>query len=407
MVACVINAFLFVCLLCSYYKRHKQINFVFVVLVLYALVAICGIGYFYEMYNKPRPVTILPFIYLFCSSYCLFFPIIKEGHKLHIAEIKLPSRFEFLVWGYVVCSLISLWSIWTGVVANIISGDWQSVKADAYSGNIEGLGPIISYLAAFAQYLRFLIYPYCFYCFTRHEKSFVVAIFVLLLSITTSLFQYLLIAYRGGIFSILILLLISFLVFSPNIPQKRKISLYVLGSIVAIFLLVITMSITNSRFEYATDTTPLESLFSYFGQSMVNFNGGIANSATSYMGGKYFFMSAWGLNKDNFWVDSKYGTFTSDGQDFDTLVGCFYLDFGPILAFLIFLLVSRFVRRLLKKSSNSWATLYILVFYLDLLVAGVFHGPSYLSQTVSNIVILYFVILMIEKYGYKNSSVLS
>lgn len=407
MFACIVNALMFLLLLFNYYKHHKRIDFVFIILALYAMVAVAGIGYYSEIYTMPRPVTLLPFIYLFSASYCMFFPLIKRGNKISVATIRLPSKLEVLVWGCVGCCLISLHSIWTDVVSNIISGDWQSVKADAYSGNGESLSPVVSYSLAFGQYLRYLIYPYCFYCFTRKDKNFLIAVLILLLSVTTSLFQYLLTAYRGGIFSLLIVLLISFLMFYPNIPRKRRKLLFLMGSIVGLILIVISLSITNSRFEDSTNTTPLESLFSYFGQSMVRFNGGIANSATSYMGGKYFFMSTLNLSKDDFWIDSKYGTITNDGQDLDTLVGCFYLDFNPIVAFLIFFIVSLILYRFLRRKSNSWATLYILMFYLDLLVVGVFHGPSYLSQIVFNVLVIYFVILFIERYGYKNSGMLS
>lgn len=407
MLACIVNALMFTSLLGWYYKKYKRVDYVFVVLALYSVVATSGIGYYVEFYDKPIPVTIIPFIYLFISSLILFKPLIKEGHRdFDVTYIKDSSFFEKLVTLFVICSIISLYNIWTNVITNIMSGDWQFVKSEAYSGEVVKSGTVVSYLGAFAQYFRYVIYPYCFYCFCKIEKSFLKACFILILSITVSLFQYLLIAYRGGIFSILIMLLISFLMFFSYIPPKRKKILFMGGGVIVFVLLSITVSITNSRFENS-EISPFESLFSYFGQSMVNFNGGIANSVQNYMGGKFFFMSVLGLKKSDFWIDYKYGIFTNNGSDFNTLVGCFYIDFGPILAFFIFFVISWIMSKLLKKKKYSWSTLYILMFYLDTLVCGVFHGQSYFSQFVSNAIVIYLIISVIEKYGCKNFGMLS
>lgn len=408
MIACIINALLFSASLWKYYKTYKSFDHTFIVMALYASVAITGIGYFTLIYDIPKPVTITPFIYLFVTASILFRPLIKTRNLNNKLHALIDSRaLNYLIIIFVICAFINLYNIWTDVLANIISGDWQSVKVDAYMQNGNGVGFIAAYTGAFAKYFCYLIYPYCFYSYTKKQNKMWRTTFILLLAVTSSLFQYLMTAYRGGIFSIIVLLLINFVIFQKNIPLQRKKKLYVVGGIMMAALLIIAMSITNSRFEDSKTTTPLESLFLYFGQSMVNFNGGIANSATSYMGGKYFFMAKLGLDKTDFWIDSKYNILTNDGSDFDTLIGCFYIDFGPILAFVILSVVSYIMMRLLKFRPNSWATLYALMFYLDMLVAGVFHGPSYMSQIVTNVIVIYILIFIAEKYGRKNSRVLS
>lgn len=414
MIATIINAIAFLVLFLSYYLRNRQINSSFIVLCLYAVVACFGVSYYNVSYLSNR-VEFWPYCYFFLVACISFHPIIKADKRIStcniINRIKVPSGLNLIVMLYVLCALTSLYNTWTNIFSKILSGDWQSVKVDAYNGLSDDVGTIGAYASAFVIYFRFLIFPYCFYCFTRKDKKFWIYISVILICILSTLFHYLLIAYRGGLLSIMIMCFISYVFFVNQIPNHRRKRLGIIGGVIIIGITAIAMSITASRFG-ETESGSEGSIARYIGQPMVNFNGGVATSATSYMGGKYFFMGHWKLDKADFWVDSKYHVETNDGSDFDTLIGCFYLDFGPITTAIIFILVSLIMRKLLSRESYKWSTIYVLFFYMDLIVGGAFHGPSSLSLQVVNMIIIYVILLFIEKkksvhYENKYCSMLS
>lgn len=396
----IVLSLLFAVLLYVHYKRVRRFDVSFVVISLYMLVAVAG-AFLINIESRFNTLSLWPYLYLFIIFFFLIQPISKTSYievdNVDNRALKLINKLVLL---YILCALIVVNNSWTDMIKTIILGEWNTVKSDAYEVGGDS-SALIGYAGAFGLYFRFFIFPYCFYLFTQEKIKFWKPLLLLLLCVVATMFHYLASAYRGGMFSILIMLLISFILFKSNLPQKRKKFVSLSGIVMSIVVLAITMSITNSRFEN-TSNGPWNSLLSYLGQSMVNFNGGIATKATSYMGGDYFFMSARGLEKSSFWIDSKYGIDTNDGSDFDTIIGCFYIDFGPIMAFIIFVVAAYLMKRLLDFRKRFWSSIYLLFFYLELLTAGVFHGPSSLYQQVFNVIVIYAVLLIIENQYGKN-----
>lgn len=399
MIPTILNALAFYALFMFYINRVRRINGSAVILCLYAVVAVLGIVFCNMGYWNPDDIQFWPYLYFFVLACATFYPIIKADERIDsnfVDEIQITKSLNILVIVYLVCSLAVIYGMWTNIISKVLSGDWQSVKVDAYSGTGEGVGAVVAYAAAFAVYFRFLIIPYCFYRFSKDNYNFYITMGLLLVCLLSTLFHYLLIAYRGGLFSILVMGLISYLYFQKEMSLKVKKKLWALGGVFAVGVMFIALSITASRFE-ETDSGTGGSIIEYFGQPMVNYNCGIATRATDYMDGKYFFMSHWKLDKDDFWIDSKYNIETNDGSDFDTLIGCFFIDFGPILTVFIILLSSAFLALLFSRKISNWSTIYLLFFYMDLIVAGVFHGPSSLSQLVVNAIIIYSILFVIER----------
>lgn len=170
--------------------------------------------------------------------------------------------------------------------------------------------------------------------------------------------------------------------------RKRRVLIIGL-SIVASFILVLTMAISLSRFG-ESDTGG--SIVSYLGQSMLVFNSGIATQISSYADGRYFFLNFLGLNKSEVWIDSRYNISTSDGSALNTFVGCSYVDFGPVLTIIIAIIIAFLLSWLLKRRSVVFADLYLFVFYLDFLILGVFHCTEGFALRIFMATALYVVL---------------
>lgn len=409
MIANIVLTLLFALLLYSHFERVRKIDVTFVVISLYMFVAFAG-AILVNIEPKFSNLALWPYVYLFGAFFIMIQPV-KKATVIDIINVdrSLLGSINKLIFIYCLCAMFVIYSTWADMIMTIILGEWNNLKKDAYEG-ASGSSIVVEYAKAFGLYFRFLVFPYCFYLITQAKEKSWKAIIILGLCIVSTMFYYLAMAYRGGMFSIIMLLIISYILFRNNIPKRRKKIITLTGGGICALVLAITIAITNSRFEN-TSAGPLFSLLDYFGQSMVNFNGGIATRAKGYMGGNYFFMSERGLDKSSFWVDSKYGIDTNDGSDFDTLIGCFYIDFGPVSAFLIFVVVALIMIHLLNFRKRFWSSIFLLFFYLELLTAGVFHGPSSLFHQVFDVMAIYIVLLFSEnlygkKHKRKNNSLL-
>ena len=195
--------------------------------------------------------------------------------------------------------------------------------------------------------------------------------------------------YRGGLLTISYLTLVIFLFYCRKmVPRKRRVLVFGL-SIVASFILVLTLAISLSRFG---ESDAGGSIVSYLGQSMLVFNAGIATQISSYANGRYFFLNFLGLDKSEVWVDSQYDISTSDGSALNTFVGCSYVDFGPVLTIIIAIVTACLLSRLLKRKSVVFADLYLFTFYLDFLILGVFHCTEGFALRIFMATALYVVL---------------
>ena len=280
---------LYIVLLHLHVRRARSVDVTVVVVILYLSVAFLGIFYI-NMDPRFNNLAFWPYIYFFVS-FCLLMQPVKRTSCIKQAapDVTPLPVINLLILLYIVCAAIVIIDSWSNMISTILLGDWYTVKVDAYEGNGQNSSFLVAYADAFGLYFRFFIFPYCFYLFTQEKMNLWKPLFILVMCVVATMFHFLASAYRGGLFSILIMLVISYLLFSDKIPQKRKILIIVSGWVLSVMVIVITIAITNSRFEDTNDG-PVNSLLIYFGQPMVNFNGGIAMRATSYMNGNYFFL---------------------------------------------------------------------------------------------------------------------
>lgn len=371
MISVVLNFVFFGMILLSYYFKKRRVDVPFMLILLYAIIALMGVFFFPEFSGK-RQVELWPFIYLTLTCYLYFLPIIKAGGVYNYSyDIKINSGLKLMFILYILCAVIEIGDDFTFVKNAIIGGDWGMMKADLYNGlSIGNRNGIIAYLAnLYVSVFMHAILIYSMYTFTKKDISIIKSMFLLLMALTPYIMTCILYVYRGGLLTISYLTLMIFLLYYRRMVYHKRRVLIIALSIVASFIIVLTSAMSLSRFGESTGG----SLVGYLGESMLVFNAGIATQISSFANGSYFFLNFLGLDKSDVWIDSRYGISTSDGSSLNTFVGCSYVDFGPILTILIAIFIACLLSRRLNKKSVVFADLYLFTFYLDFLILGVFH----------------------------------
>lgn len=372
MILAVLNFLFFGIMLLSYYIKRRRVDVPFMLMLLYATIALMGVCFLPDFSGK-QEIELWPFIYLALTCYLYFIPIIKaEGVYDFSFDLNISLGLKIMFALYVVCAIIKIGGDFVFVRNAIISGDWLMMKADLYNGlSIGNRNGVVAYLAnLYVSVFMHAILIYSMYSFTKENIPMVRSMFLLFIALAPYIMDCILYVYRGGLLTISYLTLMVFLLYYKKIVyHKRRVLLLCLIA-VASLILVLTVSISLSRFG---ESGAGGSIVSYLGQSMLEFNSGIATKISSYANGKYFFLNFIGLDKSDVWIDSRYGISTSDGSALNTFVGCSYVDFGPILTIIIAIIVSSLLSRHFRRKSVVFADLYLFAFYLDFLILGVFH----------------------------------
>lgn len=390
----IINAFLFVTLFVASLFVKKRITPSIVLLLVYAFVSIMGIIY-YDDFIEKRHIVLFPFVYLFVICVLFFYPIISNKIESNIYTLKVPNGIKIFVYLYVIFSIVRIIQIGPLTIENIQSGDWLLVKDNATNNDI-GITDNFFQTIAKQYILTFMpgMVAYSFYTFTKKEYTKLSSSLLLMISVTPDVMNSLLFAYRGGLFTTALTLISSYFLYINYISAAKKkflhSALFILGC--GVFLL--TIAISFSRFG-ESDTG--SSLVHYLGQSMLMFNGGLASRIHTYANGAYFFQCFNNMTRDDIWVDSKYGISTGNGSAFDTFVGVMYLDFGPILTFIIAVVISIYLHSLFNKKHIIFANVYLYSFYMNYLFLGVFHSPMGYARNIILMIIMYNILRIFNR----------
>lgn len=370
MVSIIITIIGFFLFFIVYQRRVKRIDSTTIVLLLYLLVSIFGI-YYYK--NHPNySLTIAGSLYLILICAILFYPVlISTGLYSRPVKLKFNIYLKVSIFIYIITCILVCYDYYQLLFKLLYLGDWSELKQLAYMGGVNSQGGFIYVLSRYyVGAFRHLIVILGFLLLCRIDKNPIYGYLLIALGILPELLYCLLIVYRGGLLVLGLDIICIFLIVKKWITRGNLIVLYIVIALLIISGAAIGFIMTLSRF----DDSASESLLSYFGQSMVEYNYGIASQIDNNAGGKYFFSYFLGLSKDDIWRDSLFHIKTFEGQALDTMVGVFLVDFGFIGCFIFSIIVACLFSNIFKSKNPLLAKLYLFVFYTDFLVLGAFHA---------------------------------
>ena len=244
------------------------------------------------------------------------------------------------------------------------------ISEDAGKGGISNLSAIIAGAFSNVGVLFF------FYYLTLKNKSKITSIALGVCALTVILSS-LLRGERGGVYYQSMTILATYLLLRKFIPDSINTKIKKIGIIVGVLIIGLIAALTLSRFGSTPDSDPLGSIYYYIGSQNINFNNyGLDNNGIRYGDRTFpFFKMLLGYDNvpHNFWERrAKYPLLHINDEVFISYVGDFTLDFGPIIAFMIFLLffIFSYNRTIIRKGELKFCQLILIHFIICVCVQG-------------------------------------
>ena len=360
------NALLHVITLLVYWHKQRRMDYGFVTIAFYLIVAICCI---FEYIAEPHrwELTAWPFVYLFIANLILFLPLFSSSDKIaakvyYNRSINIPG-LQIFCGIYIIFALITTICYFPLAWDSLQSGAWASIRDSTYEEEFHLFqNPILNIIANLSTHFTIAVIVIYFFLLTQPRISKAFKTTLLISTITPMALTALVIAARGHIFTLLFNFLLGFLCFRQYIPKRTKRTLLVWAIVFGGILGLYTIAVTIARFGQESDS----SLLYYFGHSMLTFDYGLTDTIDTYGKGAYTFRRF--VNYVVHDLDWTLGTHF--GTSFFTFVGSLYIDFGPLGTMIAVTLLAISVRVLIRKHNLDLADMFIYLFYISTVLNG-------------------------------------
>lgn len=372
-----------------YYIQNKKTSGTLfqVLLLMFMFVSLCSIiiwengiyNYTYYFYINNKSISLIPFIYLFIIFLFLFNPI-KKFNEQKIEVVELDNYFKInviayfsIILGAILLILLVLYIDYDSILANAI---------DIYSERQDGDLIMPKYIYSLYTLHR-LLYPFmlllAFYNLAFCQKKKIQTFALLITSILPKLLVAFILVSRGGMFFLIIEIMICYLIFNKFIKKSYK-RLFLYSSIIFLLIIIpIVALITSSRFS-DNDYSPFMAILKYFGESFLNFNTVFWNNIREHPFGEFKFPFIYQFFDTVHTFDSRreqYEFFANmTGTQvllFKTIVGDLYVEYGTIIGAFVLIGISFMFNKLLQLNRKiKFSILVIFFYYYELVFVGVF-----------------------------------
>lgn len=311
--------------------------------------------------NNPIPITmyayeplkLFPFIYLYMMLMIALSPAIYH-HMTPARGIENPQTrtINILCVIIIVCSIILIPNIVTdfgdGIVKLFTDND---AGKDAYEEQLKDAvdsGSSISNLVAIVYNMLFDISVFlCFYLLSLKKKNLAIII-PLFLSLLIGIIMAVMKGQRSVVILNLLTIIAGYMVFREYISKKINHKIQTFGiTCIAIISLPI-MAITISRFDNRSENSTIGDFLNwYVGQANLYFNNYGLDAGGIRYGDRTMNLVKRLIDPStpNNYVErrEKYRNLQLDDNVFSTFVGDFTIDYGPIVALIIFVVFNTYV----------------------------------------------------------------
>jgi oligosaccharide repeat unit polymerase len=400
-----------------YYKKAGKVTPIVFVFAVYTFFSVMS----YLLYNDPEKIypfkelDFFPFLYLFVML-MIASSSIRKYSSFNITGIQQPdiSKLNIFTCIFIISALLSLPTVISNINKIPILLFKTSMGQDAYNESIEASQTntvgLITNLPAIITGLYSKIGPFLLFYYLTLKKRNKWIIIGLIYAIFSWILSYAITGQRGGMFHTTIGLICSYVLLKDFLPKKIKARTKKIGIIALLLITIPTIALTVSRFgeDSHSGSNVKSSLYYYLGQSSLYFNNyGLDDNGIRY-GDRTcsYFKILIGFNDvpTDFWSGrKKYPNLHIGDEVFSSFVGDFTIDFGPIFAFIIFVIIySIFYSNIkVKKSIIPFHTVMIVFILLDLCVDGAMFLYPY--GYTGNLKIFFYILgVLYFKFRIKN-----
>lgn len=351
-------------------------------------------------------LTLQPFIFIFVCILLYIIPLTKIKDRSPIiveADFNLLTIFSWFI------VIISIAPFIANLVYAIRNFDVSfSSFADNYGVDVEIFDGTLALLNKYSKYARTFSPILLFYFLQRPRPNIFLLIGLFCAFLNPSLGN-LNIGSRFLFAADFLYLIAIYLIFSNSLENKLKNRIRFLGAIMLSFFVVIFFAISFFRFAAlnsstaAVDTTTSFSL--YAGEGMLNFSGNMWDISRRTDGSNTLTFVDYIIGdnptsvRDADKVSAKAGI---PLNIFYTVVGDFYIDFGPYTTIAIFIGICFLLSYLLRKQKSQY-TFYELVWiclFIRVIVIGFTYFPYMnLSMELVYVPILNIILSFLDKAG--------
>ena len=361
-----------------------------------------------------KELTLLPFIYLFGMMYIFIKPVLKYEKK-KVMFVRTPSdrivRTFIVVYG--ICALVTLpetiASLKEGLVLLLLeSGGGRELYLMAkenVTARVAGVAGIYGLFAIihniFSNVALFII---SYYLTVRNKNKYL--LILLLVVIIADLLYPLSKGGRTDVIMKFFAIIMALSIFYPYYSQQLKKIIKKVFIVMSIIITIPFMAMTISRFGEREGGT-IGGMLSYIAQAPLNFNNNALNNGGIRFGDRTInlFKQFAGLNPPASINDVrfKYSHHKMNDSIFSTYVGDFVLDYGPLAAVVIFILLSFIFFRIIRirRKTISFQSLIIIYFIACVAMQGGMYLFYYSFQ--QNLQILAFMFIYVLFYIDSNN----
>lgn len=356
------------------------------ILMCYSFFAIMS----YLLYNDPEQIYVFkelrffPFLYLFVMLYIASIPI-QKFDSCKVYSIQEPTMWKLNLFTnlFIFTSLLSLPALINNVQKIPLLLLDSSVGLTSYRESIEiaqaNKAGTISNLPAIINGLYSKLGAFLLFYYLTLEKRNNWIIGGLIYALLSWMLSFMVSGQRGGIFHTSICLLSAYFLLKKFLSERTNRIIKKIGIITIVLITLPTIALTISRFGDESNgvTNTQSSLYYYMGQCNLYFNNYGLNNNGIRNGDRTLtlFKKAVGFDDVpmNFWEGrEKYPHLYIGDEVFSSFVGDFTIDFGPILAFFLFLSFTLLANRHTKLNNGiiPFHRLILIFIILNVCVDG-------------------------------------
>lgn len=387
----ILNSLLYFILLCkTWYKQRKITVGIFLLFTYFVISVFCIVNYVNTYYIWD--LTLAPFIYLLIVLYLFIKPFLKSDFKMDANLLCNIKIYKLITNLYIVLSLYSCVVYLPIAIDAILNPDWTELYNKAH---LEKDSNIFTKLANLFLHVRYLGIVLFFVFLASHSVGKLYKALLGLMAFLPILLVCITQASRGGILTLIASFAIAYFFMKDFLSVKIRRVIQFFTSIIIPFIIIYILSVTISRFEESNlNIDATSSIVYYLGHSMLIFNYGIVDTINKFSYGAFMFnlppLNAFYIDFDDFFG-------THFGTDFFTFVGGLYLDFGPIITFIIALVSSCYFGKKIRKKSIDIPDAFLIMTFAMFLFNGVFVvGRGYAIQWLETM-LLYLLLKKVQK----------